>query len=541
MKLSPKQLADGLLSLTTSLSSTGPYVDRMTQICRATVDLLDCDRSSIFLVEDGYYRARFNWGNPPDIARQFQKFRVRLDDPLISRAVEARTFHIENNVLDSKLMNPQTAREARISSIVVAPLLDDELRGFMTAEYNERLGSFDETDATLLDGFSRLGALTVASEQRRIEAERLENELRQAQKVDAIGQLASGVAHDFNNQLFVIRGHVELLAKRIPAPLAASLRVIQTAIERSTDLTRQLLLFSRKQVLQERALALATEVKRQAGMLKRAIRDNIELRIACDASSDRVLLDQGQLTQMLVNLVLNSRDAMPNGGTVTVSTSTADGQAVLSVSDTGIGMDEETRNRALEPFFTTKAPGEGTGLGLSTVAAIARRHGGDVEITSQVGEGTTVRVFLPHSDEPADSVVASASPPPRGAGLILLVEDEQALREVLSDVLLDHGYEVTACADGVEASEKAVELGTDFDLLVTDVVMPRKQGPELAKELRQSRPTLKTIFLSGYPDEALAPAELDASSILLHKPCDANLLLWTIHELIGDRQANEEA
>jgi PAS domain S-box-containing protein len=345
--------------------------------------------------------------------------------------------------------------------------------------------------------------------------------LRQSQKLEAVGRLAGGIAHDFNNLLTVITGYSGLVLDQLRAgdPLRHDVGQIADAAERAVAVTGQLLAFSRRQMLQPRAVDLNQVVAETESMLVRLIGEDVRLSTRLDPHLCLVLADPGQLEQVIVNLVVNARDAMPGGGTLTISTGYAhvDGApggadltpgryAALSVVDTGSGMDAETRTRAFEPFFTTKEKGRGTGLGLATVYGIVKQTGGDVVADSAPGRGTTFTVFLPLDDthpaleEPASPTVAQ---PEGDAATILLAEDEDVVRELLFQILAQRGYRVLAARDGEEALTLASQHAGRIDLLVTDVVMPRLSGRELAERLEQRLPDLRVLFLSGYTDDAV--------------------------------------
>ena len=380
------------------------------------------------------------------------------------------------------------------------------------------------------------------------ERRHLERQLAQAQKLEGIGILAGGIAHDFNNLLTPILGYTEMALLGLPDghPVARKLKVVLESARRASDITRQILAFSRKQVLDMRVVDLNETVAGVVKMLRRLIGEDIEVRLDLGAGLPCVKADPSQMQQVLVNLAVNARDAMPGGGTLTIRTSaTKDDNcagasggnpargcyAVLSVSDTGIGMDDKTRQRIFEPFFTTKEVGKGTGLGLSTVHGIVRQHGGDITVSSAPGRGTTFRVYLPCSD---GAPRAESAPPPlpaRGSGRILLVEDDDAVRELAGIMLADNGYTVTSVPGGAEALEHATR--TPFDLLVSDVVMPGMNGVELYRKIAEIAPGLKVLFVSGYPTgSGSLPNILAGGERFLHKPFTTAELLEKVRQAI---------
>jgi PAS domain S-box-containing protein len=360
----------------------------------------------------------------------------------------------------------------------------------------------------------------------------LEEQLRHTQKMDALGRLAGGVAHDFNNLLGIISGSIGFLLEALPTGSTerADAEQVQHATDRAAALTRQLLAFSRKQVVQPQVLDLADAIHDVGQLLRRVLGEHVLLTTEVSADVGRVCIDPGQLDQVLVNLAVNARDAMPGGGCVTLrvrreppcpAVPDAPPQVRIEVADAGTGMDEATRSRATEPFFTTKEPGKGTGLGLATVHGIVVQAGGTLTIDSAPGRGTVVTILLPAIEE---APVAPASPAPaaaaRGAGTVLVVEDEPLLRRTTRRILEADGYTVVDAADGVEALEHwAARALRPIDALVTDVVMPRLGGLALAERVRADDPALPMLLVSGYvADEALAGGTLPGGVIFLDKP-----------------------
>jgi len=371
------------------------------------------------------------------------------------------------------------------------------------------------------------------------ERQRLEGQLRQVQRMESIGRLAGGVAHDFNNLLAAILGHSELMRSRLEPghPLTRSAEEIQKAAGRGALLTRQLLSFGRRDMLSLQVLDLNQVVAGMEGMLRRLIGEDIELIAHRSDVPAWVRVDQGQIEQVVMNLVVNARDAMPHGGRLTLAVSVADfdqtyvqahghslagPHVVLTTSDTGVGMDAEAMSHVFEPFFTTKDRGKGTGLGLATVYGIAEQGGGHVTVESQPGEGSTFRFCLPYDEngQVPEEDPAAARPAPRGGTeTLLLAEDEDSVRSMASEVLEALGYRVLCAADGAEALAIATGHEGAIDLLITDVVMPRLGGGELAERLTATRPGLRVLFISGYPDDAIVRhGVLEQRSVLLQKP-----------------------
>jgi len=379
----------------------------------------------------------------------------------------------------------------------------------------------------------------------------LQQQLRQAQKMEAIGRLAGGVAHDFNNLLGVITGYGELVRQRMPTedPLHVKVEQILKAADRAASLTRQLLAFSRQQVLQPEILDVNHIVSDMDKLLHRLIGEDVELGTALDPSLGRVRADPGQLAQIVMNLAVNARDAMPGGGRLTIETANAELDAayavlhppakpgryvMLAMSDTGSGMDAEIQSHVFEPFFTTKPVGEGTGLGLSTVYGIVKQSDGYVWVYSEVGVGTTFKIYLPRID------LATAAPPQerpapaaRSSETVLLVEDEDALRGLLRETLEDNGYVVLVARDGAQALQIADAHAGPIHLIVTDLIMPGINGRSAAEEIVSARPEVKVLYISGYSSEAVARSgALGRGSAFLSKPFTPKGLLRKVRDLL---------
>jgi two-component system cell cycle sensor histidine kinase/response regulator CckA len=379
---------------------------------------------------------------------------------------------------------------------------------------------------------------------------RLEEQFRQAQKMEAVGRLAGGVAHDFNNVLGVILGYAELIRRgaRPGEPLWERVDEILKAAGRASDLTRQLLAFSRKQVLQSRVLDLNVVAGEMERMLQRLIGEDIRLVTSFAPDLGRVMADPGQVSQIIVNLAVNARDAMPEGGTLILETANVDldhsyvnehaearlgRHVMLAVSDTGTGMTPEVKARIFEPFFTTKEEGKGTGLGLATVYGIVRQSGGHINVYSEAGRGTTFKIYLPRVEEAAEVATADLGKPPGGTETILVVEDDEALREIVSELLREAGYRVIVAAHGEEALGVGAQNGGPPDLVITDVVMPRMTGRALSEQLRALGPRLRVLFMSGYTDAAvLYQGLLEPGTAFLQKPFGPEALLRKVREVL---------
>jgi PAS domain S-box-containing protein len=422
------------------------------------------------------------------------------------------------------------------------------------------------------------------------ERKRLEDQLRHSQKMEAVGQLAGGVAHDFNNLLMLIQAHNENLRDRLAEsdPARRDALEIENAVTRAASLTNRLLAFSRKQVLRPKVLDLNMVLDEVAKMLDRLIGKDIELQVVPASSLSRVKADPSQIEQVILNLAVNSRDAMPNGGTLTIETRDveldendsrnhqgvpAGRYVMLAVSDTGDGMDTETQARIFEPFFTTKAPGKGTGLGLATVYGVVKHSDGWIWVDSEPGRGTTFRIYLPRVDgslveesgieDPAvenlplqeskpkqslsqelkvrrtETISSKTTPPvssaPKGTETVLVVEDQDGIRDIVRESLRRNGYKVLIAVDGDEALKIASSYPDPIHLLVTDLVMPNIGGRELAQRLTPQRPAMKVLFMSGYSEHsALDIEEAGASAAVLQKPFSLDVLARSVRRVLDE-------
>jgi PAS domain S-box-containing protein len=407
--------------------------------------------------------------------------------------------------------------------------------------------------ANVIGSFNEQGELTglTAYLSDQTERKQLEEQFYQAQKMEAIGRLAGGVAHDFNNILTIIEGYSQLLLRQLEAsnPLREAVEDIQKAGERASALTRQLLAFSRRQVLQPQVLDLNAVISEMSKMLRRLIGEDLELVTVLAPELGRVKADPGQLEQVIMNLVVNARDAMPAGGKLTIETSNVElseeyagrhlnvkpgPYVMLAVSDTGMGMDAETISRIFEPFFTTKEQGKGTGLGLATVYGIIKQSGGDIWVYSEVGQGTTFKIYLPLVTEAAETHNrVNTATPLRGWETILLVEDDEAVRMLVKRVLESYGYQVLVATSISEAIHLGQEYAGPIQLLLTDVVMPEISAPLLAERLAVFRPEMKVLYMSGYTDNVIVHrGVLDPGTALLQKPFSPEALARKVREVL---------
>ena len=388
----------------------------------------------------------------------------------------------------------------------------------------------------------------------------LEEQLRQSQRLEALGQLASGVAHDFNNILSVIIVEAQLAMRRLEDddPMRERLTEIKAAGDRATGLTRQLLAFARKQVVEPVVTSLNRLVSDIASMLSRLISEDIHLTIAPAKSVGNVRVDRGQIEQVLTNLVVNARDAMPRGGELTIRTAmttpdeafvrtrpglTSRPYAVLEVQDTGTGITDDVKAKMFDPLFTTKARGQGTGLGLATVYGIVQKMDGHIDVETEVGVGTTMRIYLPIVDEEESEgpSTAAASPLPTGDETVLVVEDDARLRRIAVQLLEEHGYTVMAAEDGLQALEQLEAYEGELHLLLTDVVMPKMGGREVAQRIQELRPGVSVLYMSGYIDDDALRERLAAhEAFSFAKPFTAESLTAAVRQALdrggaGDR------
>ncbi|HWP85069.1 MAG TPA: response regulator [Terriglobia bacterium] len=386
---------------------------------------------------------------------------------------------------------------------------------------------------------------------------RTEEQLRQSQKLEAIGRLAGGLAHDFNNHLGVVLGYSQLLMERLGSEEAVRkpAMMIHEAATRAAALTRQLLAFSRKQVLEPRVLDLNAAVRELTQMLRALLGEDIEIVLSLEPALGKVKADPAQIDQILMNLAVNARDAMPHGGKLTLATANTEldqGYAsqhagvqpgpyvMLAVSDTGIGMDKETQAHIFEPFFTTKEPGKGTGLGLAMVYGIVKQSGGNIWVYSEVGRGTTFKIYLPRLDAAVPAAAEETLPPAvlTGSETILVAEDEAMLRELARELLAGAGYTVLEAANGEQAIEVCQGHSGPVHLLMTDAVMPRMSGLELARRIRALRPGVTVLYVSGYADEAiLRDGLMEPGAAFLQKPFSREALLRKLRETLEARPA----
>jgi two-component system cell cycle sensor histidine kinase/response regulator CckA len=489
---------------------------------------------SILIQANGIYR----YLNAAAIAM----FGAETADQLVGHAVAERVHPDSRVAVSERIRMLKEGRQA-------VPFLEEQLLRLdgtvIDVEVSARRFIFEEQDGSIV--FVR-----DITERKREENKRraLEQQLLQAQKMEAVGRLAGGIAHDFNNLLMVIRSYSELLQDSLPADdtLRRNTQAIMKAADRAASLIGQMLAFSRKQIVSPVLLDLNGVVNETAKMLKRLIGEDIEFRISAAESLWAIEADSDQIVQVLMNLCVNARDAMPQGGTLTIVTENVTVQeggvgsqpyvlpgdyVSLSVIDTGTGISKELQDQIFEPFFTTKEVGKGTGLGLATVYGIVKQSGGYVWVDSELGQGTSFTIYLPRVRKIVPDISAKPEAQPRGTETLLLAEDEEALREAMCDNLRSLGYTVLAGSSGQQALSVASEYKGRIDLLITDVVMPRMSGRELSQILGSLRPEMKTIYISGYTDDAIlryGVQELGAT--FLQKPFSLGALARKVRETL---------
>ena len=549
---------EALLEATRQLSSIQPLETLLQRIAEACGRLLGTDFVGLRLVEGDELVVAGMSGDASEIV---STRRLRIGESLSGWVAKT----------GEPLVVPDLATDPRVSEADRALLMRSGYRGWLgvPVKGGDRTAGVLSIRARQEHGFSAEDvsiALAFASqaatslENTRLyekvrhaydQLSRTQEQLTQAQKMEAVGRLAGGVAHDFNNLLSIITGRSSLLLNRLDGDsgLQRHVELIQKTAGRAADLTRQLLAFSRKQMLQPKVLDLNGLVGGFGSMLRRLIGEDMDLLTVLGLPLAPVKADPGQLEQVLMNLVVNARDAMPRGGRVTLETANVvldasyaarhpDVQAgphvLLAVSDTGTGMSPEAQAHMFEPFFTTKGPGKGTGLGLATVYGIVKQSGGHVAVYSEVGHGTTFKIYLPAV---AEALATSEEPapvsPPRGSETVLLVEDEAELHDLLAEVLEDTGYTVLRAGDGAEAVKVCAERERPIDLLLTDVVMPGMSGRELAARVQPLRPAMKVLYMSGYTDGAIVHhGVLEPGIAFIQKPFAPPAIAHKVREVL---------
>jgi signal transduction histidine kinase/ActR/RegA family two-component response regulator len=435
------------------------------------------------------------------------------------------------------------------------------LRSYKPYAYTDKDVRLAERIASQIAGAVTNAQLYAGRIQAEQEREALQEQLRQSQKVEAIGRLAGGVAHDFNNLLTVIKGYSQLTLAEMKAedPFRENIEEIKKSADRASDLTRQLLAFSRRQIMEMKVLDLNTILQNLEKMLRRLIGEDIGLTFLSGDDLRRVKVDPGQIEQVIINLSVNARDAMPKGGKLTIETANAvldeeyarkhiavkPGRYVMvSVSDTGMGMTPEVRERVFEPFFTTKERGRGTGLGLSTVYGIVKQSGGNIWIYSEPDRGTTFKIYLPQVDEALEELREKVETRelPRGIETVLIVEDDKEVRKLVARILENHGYKVLEASQGSEALPLSKEYKEQIHLMLADVVMPGLDGRELAERIKLLHPRMKVLYMSGYTENAITHhGILEKGMNYIQKPFTVDALTRKVREVLDEQKYHERS
>ena len=551
---------EALLEVSRQLSRIQPTETLLGSIAKTCGDLLDAPSVGIRLVEGEELVLR---GSAGDATEAMPSPRLKMGESLSGIvAVTSEPLAVQDYANDPRTIPAHRDAGRRLGHgawLGVPVKTGERVLGVLSIR-TRRAQGFSAEDVTIATAFASQAAVALENSRLYQETQRAyeelsetQDQLTQARKMEAIGRLAGGVAHDFNNLLTVMGGRSALVLQRLSAdnPLRRDIALIQHTADRAADLTRQLLAFSRRQVLRPAVLDLNAVVSNMGEMLRRLIGEDIALVTALDPTPGRVKADRSQIEQIIMNLAANARDAMPDGGRLTLETANVDLDAtyarhhvsvcpgpyvLLGVSDSGIGMNEETQARIFEPFFTTKGPGKGTGLGLATVYGIVKQSGGNIWVYSEPGRGTTFKVYLPQIDEAVAPVQSGTVLAPRAEGseTILVVEDEDAVRELARDILQASGYTVLEARHGGEALQIAERHPGPIHAMLTDVVMPDMSGRALTQRLVDVRPDVAVLYMSGYTDNAIVHhGVLDPGTVFLQKPFTPDALARKVREVLS--------
>lgn len=550
-----KTLVERIAALGQSLGHARDLTIILRAVRDFSVSSVPCDGLviSLYEPEKAERRAVFCWADETELEPTVIQH-IPVGDGLAGKAIKSASTIIENDLqhsVTSRMIAIGDCQNDKMPrSGLYAPMtIMGRTVGIIEVQ-SYQPGAFSQEHVTAMQMAANLAANAIENVQLLEREREKEEQLLQSQKMEAVGQLAGGVAHDFNNLLTAITGYSELTLKRIEEdnPLRRNIEEIKKASSRAASLTRQLLAFSRRQMLQEKVLDLNSVVGDLDKMLRRLIGEDIDFVTLLKPNVGQIKADPGQIEQVLMNLVINARDAMPRGGKLTVETgyvyldesytekhpSVPPGHYVmLAVTDTGLGMDSDTQKRIFEPFFTTKALGKGTGLGLSTVYGIVNQSGGHIWVYSEQGRGTTFKIYLPRVDEVVEVVEESPKEDSHGNETILLVEDEEMVRELAREILHGSGYDIMVAANGEEAQRICHEYTRKIDLIITDVVMPQMSGRELAEKIGLFRPDTRVLYMSGYTDDAIVRhGVLDDNMFFLQKPFTPDALTAKVREVL---------
>ncbi len=557
-----RQEAETLLAVGQAVGSTLDLTEMLRRVAREAGRAVGADMVGAYLADPGREQVRpiAGYHVPEHLREAFRTFPIPLKGHrLLEEAFARRAPAFSSDVPADLRIDRQTVERFPHRSLLFVPMIvRGEPAGGLFLVWWERAYEATPGELRLVEGIGRQAATALENAQLYEEARRAyeeltrtQDQLAQSQKMEAVGRLAGGVAHDFNNLLTVIIGRSQMLIDRLHPedPSRPTVDLVKKTADRAAQLTRQLLAFSRKQVLQPKVLDLNGVVERATLLLKRLIGEDIQLTFVPGVGLGQVKADPGQLEQVIVNLAVNARDAMPRGGRLTIETANVElsqeqarrdkdlrpgSYVMLAVSDTGIGMSQETKRRLFEPFFTTKEPGKGTGLGLATVYGIVKQSGGAVWVYSEPEAGATFKVYLPRVDEDAEVQKVVAEPaPPRGSETVLLAEDDDELRDLAREILETYGYRVLAAGTPAEALLIAEQHVGAIDLLLTDVVMPQMSGRRLVERLAAVLPAIRVLYMSGYTDDAIVHhGVLDPGTPFLQKPFMPEVLAGKVREVL---------
>ena len=550
---------EALLEVSRQLSKIQPVESLLTTIAEACGRLLDSDTVGFRRVDGDELILAGSWGDARNV---MITERLRIGESLAGRvAVGGEPLVVTDLANDPRVTPAHRAsfHSRGYQALLVIPVKVGERVIGVLSVLSRRDEGFSAEDVMIATAFAAQAAVALENSRLYQEIQRAYDELSQTQdqlaqasKMEAVGHLAGGVAHDFNNLLMVIMGRADVVLRGLDAKhsMRPAIQEITRTAQRAADLTHQLLAFSRKQVLKPAVLDLNSVIANLTEMLRRLIGEDIDLVAVLDPALGRAKADLGQIEQIVMNLAVNARDAMPHGGQLTLETANVELDAeyapmhvgvrpgsyvMLALSDTGVGMDSATQARIFEPFFTTKGPRKGTGLGLAMVYGIVKQSGGNIGVYSEPGQGTTFKIYLPKIDEPIDGGLASSPPPSPSYGkeTVLVVEDEEGVRALVRDILEQSGDTVLEASHGAQALETSERHPGPIHLFLTDVVMPEMSGRELVQRLAPLRPASKVLFMSGYTANAVVHrGALDSETEFLQKPFTAATLTRKVREIL---------
>jgi signal transduction histidine kinase/CheY-like chemotaxis protein len=530
-------LRDELVALASDLAVETDFEPLMTRMCGRMRRLVGCDRCSIFILEDGAYRARFNVGNSPEVARFFADLRLPLDHPLISRAVETRKQVTVNDAQNDPLMDPERTKQARIHSIVVAPLLNDKegALGFISAEFNEAGREFRPEQSELFDGIASIVALAIERHESRRERDLIRSQMEATSHLAALGRFAGSIAHDFNNRLTVIVGTAELIAEEVRGTqIEPDLEELLRSAEASADLTQKLFDLSTGRLDRDAACSVSVVLTSAHGLLRRLVPEDIDFSVGVHGVELNVGLDHHDLERVITNLVVNLVEACAPGIGIHVDTrpvelgsagqrnwTTLDAGSYveISVGYSGCGADSNVLARVLEPFETTHDGN--SGVGLAIVSSLVQDAGGALRIDSDSGNGSRFVILLPRLEGSLQEDFDRRQEPSLtgNTATILLVDDDEPIRRLVRRSLSARGHEIIEAGSATDALDIAKAFEGEIDILLTDVVMPGMSGIELAKSLVRVRPELQVLFMSGYAPGIRGEADFEpANSRFIPKP-----------------------